>query len=160
MAVVFVMAVTVPLNWLIAHFLLKPGALAWAGLPHVDLSFLIFISFIATIAALTQIVEMVMEQYMPNLHMSLGIFLPLIAVNCSILGASLFMNERAYNFSQSVVFGAASGVGFWLAIVVMAAVQQKLKYANLPFGLSGFAINMITTGLIAMAFMSFAGIKI
>ena len=160
LAVVFVMAITVPLNWLIAHFLLKPGALAWAGLPTIDLSFLIFISFIATIAALVQMVEMIMEQFMPNLHMSLGIFLPLIAVNCSILGASLFMNERGYGFAESVVFGISSGIGFWLAIVVMAAVQQKLKYANLPFGLNGFAINMITTGLIAMAFMSFAGIKI
>lgn len=160
MAVVFVMAVTVPLNWAIAYFLLKPGALSWAGLPQIDLSFLIFISFIATIAALTQIVEMVMEQFMPNLHMSLGIFLPLIAVNCAILGGSLFMNERAYTFPESVVFGLFSGVGWWLAIVVMAAVQQKLKYANFPFGLNGFAINMITTGLIAMAFMSFAGIKL
>jgi len=160
LAVIFVLSITVPTNWLINHFLLSPGALAWMGFPTVDLSFLHLVVFIATIAAMVQIVEMVMERYDPALHSSLGIFLPLIAVNCAILGTSLFMRERQYNFSESVVFGLGSGIGWYLAIVAMAAVLQKLRYADLPKGLDGFAINMITTGLIAMAFMAFAGIKL
>lgn len=160
MAVVFVLTITTPLNWVIHNFLLKAGALAWAGFPQVDLSFLGFISYIATIAAMVQIVEMVMDRYLPTLYMALGIFLPLIAVNCSILGTSLFMVERQYNFLESAVFGFSSGIGWLLAIVALAAVNQKLKYADLPKGLNGFAINMITTGLISMAFMAFAGIKL
>lgn len=160
MAVVFVLSITTPMNWLINHFLLKPGALAWAGFPNSDLSFLVFICFIATIAAMVQLVEMVMERYLPALYSALGIFLPLIAVNCAILGASLFMEQRQYNFSESLVFGASSGIGWYLAIVMMAAVLQKLKYADVPKGLQGFAINMITAGLIAMSFMAFAGIKL
>ncbi len=158
-AVVFVLTLTVPINWAINQYLLRPGALTWLGLPEsVDLSFLVFISFIATIAASVQIVEMVMERFIPPLYASLGIFLPLIAVNCSILGGSLFMEQRGYGFSESLVFGFCSGIGWWLAIVAMAAIQEKLKYADIPKGLEGFGINMIITGLISMAFMAFSGI--
>ena len=160
LAVIFVLAITTPANWLLHHFLLRPGALSWMGLPHIDLSFLTFITFIATIAAMVQLVEMVMEKYAPSLYISLGIFLPLIAVNCAILGTSLFMEQRQYNFSEATVFGVSSGMGWYLAIVAFSAVRQKLKYADLPKGLDGFAINMISTGLIAMAFMAFSGIKL
>ena len=160
LAVIFVLTITAPVNWLINNFLLNPGALAWLGYPEIDLSFLHLVTFIATIAAMVQIVEMVMERYLPALYSALGIFLPLIAVNCAILGTSLFMRERQYTFPEASVFGFSSGIGWYLAIVAMAAVSQKLKYADLPKGLSGFAINMLTTGLIAMAFMAFAGIKL
>ncbi len=159
-AVIFVLGITCPMNWLINQFLLTPGALAWLGFPHIDLSFLQFITFIATIAAMVQIVEMLMEEYSPGLYTALGIFLPLIAVNCAILGSSLFMVERQYNFSESIVFGLASGIGWLLAIVAMAAVQQKLNYAHIPKGMKGFAASMIITGLISMTFMAFAGIKL
>ena len=159
-AVIFVLAITTPVNWLINHFLLRPGALAWAGFPDIDLSFLIFLSFIAIIAAMVQLVEMLMDKYVPALYTALGIFLPLIAVNCAILGTSLFMEQRQYTFTEATVFGISSGIGWFLAIVTFAAIQQKLKYADLPKGLNGFAIDMITTGLIAMAFMAFAGIKL
>ena len=160
LAVICVLTVTTPANWAVNKFFLAPGALAWAGLPTIDLSFLHLIVFIAMIAAMVQLVEMIMDRYMPGLYSSLGIFLPLIAVNCAILGTSLFMRERQYSFSESVVFGFGSGVGWYLAIVAMAAVLQKLQYADLPKGLHGFAVNMIATGLIAMAFMAFAGIKL
>jgi Na+-transporting NADH:ubiquinone oxidoreductase subunit E len=160
LAVIFVLTITTPANWVINHFFLQPGALSWLGFPEVDLSFLVFIVFIAVIASQVQLVEMLMEKFTPGLYTSLGIFLPLIAVNCAILGTSLFMNERAYNFAEAVVFGFSSGIGWFLAIVTFSAVLQKLKYADLPKGLDGFAINMITTGLIAMAFMAFAGIKL
>ena len=137
-AVIFVITLTVPLNWLLNHFLLRPGALTWLGLsPNVDLSFLVFVSFIATIAASVQIVEMVMEKFLPALYASLGIFLPLIAVNCAILGASLFMEQREYTFVESLVYGFSAGIGWYLAIVGMAAIQQKLKYASIPKGLEG-----------------------
>jgi len=159
-AVIFVLTIVTPVNWALNHFLLRPGALAWLGFPEVDLSFLVFITFIAAIAAMVQLVEMVMERYSPALYTSLGIFLPLIAVNCSILGTSLFMEQRNYTFSESIVFGLGSGVGWYLAIMGFSAVRQKLNYANLPKGLDGFAINMITTGLIALAFLAFAGIKL
>ena len=159
-AVIFVLAITTPMNWLLNEFLLKPGALSWAGFPDLDLSYLVFITFIATIAAMVQIVEMILDRYSPALYTALGIFLPLITVNCAILGTSLFMEARQYNFAEATVFGISSGIGWYLAIMAMAAVLQKLKYASLPKGLSGFAINMITTGLIAMAFMAFAGIKL
>ncbi|MEK9657166.1 MAG: NADH:ubiquinone reductase (Na(+)-transporting) subunit E [bacterium] len=159
-AVIFVLTITTPMNWVINEYLLKPGALSWAGLPDVDLSYLVFITFIATIAAMVQMVEMVLDRYLPALYAALGIFLPLITVNCAILGTSLFMEARKYNFAEATVFGISSGIGWYLAIMAMAAVLQKLKYAQLPKGLSGFAINMITTGLIAMAFMAFAGIKL
>ena len=160
MAVIFVMSITIPINWAINGFFLKSGALAWIGLENVDLSFLIFITFIATIAATVQSVEMLMEKFMPTLYASLGIFLPLIAVNCSILGGSLFMEQRGYNFIEATVFGVSSGVGWLLAILAMASIQEKLKYASIPKGLEGFGINMIITGLIALTFMSFSGIAL
>ena len=159
-AVIFVLTITTPVNWAINHFFLRPGALAWLGFPEADLSFLVFIAFIAVIASQVQLVEMLMEKFSPGLYTSLGIFLPLIAVNCAILGTSLFMEQRAYTFIESVVFGFSSGIGWFLAIVCFSAVLQKLKYAHLPKGLDGFAVNVVVTGLIAMAFMAFAGIKL
>ena len=159
-AVIFVEVITVPVNWLLNHYLLAPGALGWAGLPDVDLSFLSFISFIAVIAALVQLVEMIVDRYSPTLYSALGIFLPLIAVNCAILGASLFMVEREYTFTESAVFGLGSGVGFALAIAAMAAIREKLRYSHIPAGLRGLGITMLITGLMAMAFMSFSGISL
>lgn len=157
-AVTFVLAITCPANWFVYHYLLAPGALSWAGLASVDLSFLKFITFIAVIAAMVQAVEMVIDRYSPALYTALGVFLPLIAVNCAILGTSLFMVERNYTLAESVVFGLGSGAGWLLAIVTMAAIQQKMRYADVPDGLKGFGITMITTGLMAMAFMIFSGI--
>ncbi len=162
MAVIFVQTLTVPANWVIRRFLLDPGALAWTGsaaLAALDLSFLTFICFIAVIASLVQLVEMILDRFFPRLHHSLGIFLPLITVNCAILGGSLFMVERSYGFAESVVFGASSGVGWALAIMAMAAIRKKLRYSNIPGGLRGLGITMIMTGLMAMAFMIFAGIQ-
>jgi len=159
-AVIFVMTITVPTNWLIHQFLLADGALAWAGFPDVDLSFLNFISFIAVIAAMVQLVEMFIDKFSQKLYTALGIFLPLIAVNCAILGASLFMVEREYKFAESAVFGFSSGVGFFLAIVSMAAIRQKLRYSNVPKGLRGLGLTMLITGLMALAFMSFSGISL
>ncbi len=159
-AVIFVLTITTPANWAINHFLLNKGALAWAGAPDVDLSFLSFIAFIAVIAASIQIVEMVIDRFSPKLYVALGIFLPLIAVNCAILGASLFMGERGYTFGESVVFGFGSGVGWALAIVAMAAIRKKLDYSNIPRSLRGLGITMILTGLMAMGFMCFAGISL
>ncbi len=159
-AVTFVLAITTPVNWLVYHYLLAPGALSWAGFPAVDLSFLKFIIFIAVIAAIVQALEMIIDRYSPNLYMALGVFLPLIAVNCAILGASLFMVERNYNFIESVVYGAGSGLGWMLAIVTMAGIRKKLRYADVPEGLEGFGISMIITGLMAMAFMLFSGITL
>ncbi len=158
-AVIFVLTITTPANWAINHFLLHKGALAWAGAPDVDLSFLSFIAFIAVIAAMVQIVEMVIDRVSPKLYAALGIFLPLIAVNCAILGASLFMAEREYTFGESVVFGFGSGIGWALAIVAMAAIRKKLEYSNIPKSLRGLGITMIITGLMAMGFMCFAGIS-
>lgn len=163
MAVIFVQAITVPANWALLNFFLKPGALAWTGVPSLaalDLSFLTFISFIATIAFMVQIVEMTMDKYFPPLYASLGIFLPLIAVNCAILGGSLFMSERAYSFPQAVVYGLSSGAGWALAIVAMSAIRKKLRYSHIPDGLKGLGITMILTGLMALGFMSFAGISL
>jgi len=159
-AVVFVLSVTAPVNWIVWHYLLKPGALAWAGLPTSDLSFLKLITFIAVIAALVQAVEMVIDRYSPALYGSLGVFLPLIAVNCAILGASLFMAERNYTFLETLTFGVGSGVGWMLAIVSMAAIRIKLRYADTPEGLRGFGITMIVSGLMAMGFMLFSGISL
>lgn len=157
-AVVFVLTITTPANWLIYRYLLAPGALAWAGLPEVDLSFLKLILFIAVIAGIVQMVEMVIDRYSQALYNALGVFLPLITVNCAVLGASLFMVEREYTFQETVVYGAGSGIGWMLAIVSMATIKMKLRYADVPEGLQGFGINMITTGLMAMAFMLFSGI--
>ena len=162
-AVVFVLTITVPVNWLIRHFLLGPGALAWVpgvDLSGLDLSFLTFICFIATIASMVQLVEMVLDKFFPKLYHALGIFLPLITVNCAILGASLFMVERSYGLAESTVFGFSSGLGWFLAISSMAAIRKKLRYSHLPDGLKGLGITMIMTGLMAMAFMCFAGINL
>jgi Na+-transporting NADH:ubiquinone oxidoreductase subunit E len=159
-AVIFVLSITAPTNWLIYHFLLAPGALSWAGLPGVDLSFLKLVLFIASIAAMVQAIEMIIDRFSPGLYAALGVFLPLITVNCAILGGSLFMVERSYTFSETVVYGAGSGAGWALAIISMSAIQKKLRYADVPDGLQGFAINMITTGLMAIGFMLFAGISL
>jgi Na+-transporting NADH:ubiquinone oxidoreductase subunit E len=157
-AVVCVMTITTPINWAIYHGLLAPGALAWAGLPEADLGFLKLILFIAQIAAIVQMLEMVIDRYSPALYTALGVYLPLITVNCAILGVSLFMVERRYDFAETVVFGAGSGLGWCLAIVAMAAINKKLRYADIPRGLQGFGSSMIVTGLIAIGFMMFAGI--
>ena len=163
MAVIFVNGITVPLNWMINTYLLMPGALSWTGISateNVDLSFLTFITFIATIAASVQLVEMLLDKFSPTLYNSLGIFLPLIAVNCAILGSSLFMEERGYTLSESAVFGIGSGIGFAMAIVMMAAIRTKLKFSNIPDGLKGLGITMILTGLMSMAYLSFSGIQL
>ena len=157
-AVIVVRGLTVPLNWVIQTYILAPGALSWAGMPESDLSYLQFLTFIASIAAAVQIVEMAVDKFSPKLYAALGIFLPLIAVNCAILGSSMFMVERNYSFSESVVFGLGSGTGWLLAIVSMAAIRWKLRTAHVPGPLKGLGITFITTGLIAMAFMTFSGI--
>lgn len=159
-AVIFVLSITSPMNWLIYHGLLAPGALAWLGFPDMDLSFLKFITFIAVIAAMVQAVEMIIDRYSPQLYASLGVFLPLIAVNCAILGTSLFMVERNYTFIESIVFGAGSGTGWMLAIVSMATILKKMRYADIPKGLDGFGSTMIIAGLMAMTFMMFSGITL
>ena len=164
LAVVFVLTIVTPINALIQNYLLKEGALAWAigaeAAANYDLSFLAFIAFIATIAAMVQIVEMTIDKFSPTLYAALGVFLPLIAVNCAILGSSLFMMQREYDVTQSLVFGFGSGVGFWLAIIALAAIREKLKYSNVPPGLRGLGITFITTGLMAMGFMIFGGIQL
>jgi Na+-transporting NADH:ubiquinone oxidoreductase subunit E len=159
-AVVFVLAITTPVNWLVYRYLLAPGALAWAGLPGINLSYLKLILFIAVIAGMVQVVEMVIDRYSQALYNALGVFLPLITVNCAVLGASLFMVERDYTFAETLVYGVGSGVGWALAIVCMATIKMKLRYADVPQGLQGFGINMIITGLMAMAFMLFSGITL
>jgi Na+-transporting NADH:ubiquinone oxidoreductase subunit E len=159
-AVTFVMTITAPFNWAVYHFLLAPGALSWAGLPEANLSFLKLILFIAQIAAIVQIVEMIIDRYSPALYTALGVYLPLITVNCAILGGSLFMVERNYTFVETLVYGSCSGIGWFLAIVAMAAIQKKLRYGDVPRGLQGFGQSMITTGLIAIGFMLFAGISL
>jgi Na+-transporting NADH:ubiquinone oxidoreductase subunit E len=161
-AVVFVQVLTVPLNNLLLHYLLAEGALGWASpaLAGINLSFLSFILFIGTIAAATQVVEMAVERFAPALHGTLGVFLPLIAVNCVILAGSLFMQERDYSFGDSVVFGLGSGLGWALAIVAMAAIREKMKYSNVPDGLKGLGITFIVAGLMSMAFMLFSGIQL
>ncbi len=161
-AVVFVLGITVPLNNAIYTMFLAPGAMGWisADLAEVDLSFLSFLTFIGTIAAMVQIVEMVLDRFVPALYASLGIFLPLIAVNCAILGASLFMVERDYNFGESITFGLGSGVGWLLAITALAAIREKMRYSNVPPGLRGLGITFLLTGLMAIGFMAFSGIQL
>ena len=159
-AVILVQAITVPANNLIYQFLLKDGALAWAGLPDVDLSFLGLISYIGVIAAMVQILEMAMDRFTPALYNALGIFLPLITVNCAIMGGTLFMVERNYNFSESVVYGIGSGFGWALAITAIAGIREKLKYSDVPDGLQGLGITFITAGLMALGFMAFSGIQL
>ena len=159
-AVIFVLGICTPLNQMLITVLLKPGSLAWAGLPDVDLGFLSFLTLIGTIAAVTQIVEMALDRFSPELYNALGIFLPLIAVNCAILGASLFMQERDYTLPEAAVFGLGSGIGWALAIVALAAVREKLRYNNVPPALRGLPITFITVGLMSVAFMAFAGIQL
>ena len=162
-AVIFVVSLTVPLNYIIVNFVLNEGALVWLhpDFHDVDLSFLSFIMFIAVIASMVQLVEMIIEKFSPSLYSSLGIFLPLIAVNCAILGASLFMKERAYNsIVEATVFGFGSGVGWFLAIVGIAAIREKIRYSHVPPALRGLGITFIITGLMGIAFMSFMGIKL
>jgi Na+-transporting NADH:ubiquinone oxidoreductase subunit E len=159
-AVTVVQAITVPVNNLIYHAVLEKGALAWAGLPNVDLSFLGLITYIGVIASMVQILEMVLDRFVPKLYNSLGIFLPLITVNCAILGGSLLMVERNYNFAESTVFGIGSGIGFAIAVIALAGIREKMKYSNVPKGLRGLGITFITTGLMAIAFMLFSGIQL
>lgn len=163
LAVIFVLGITVPINWVLQEFVLKEGALAgWLGpqFASIDLSFLKFIMFIAIIASMVQLVEMIIEKVSPSLYGTLGIFLPLIAVNCAILGSSLFMVQREYTFAEASVFGFSSGAGFALAIIALAAIREKLKYSNVPNGLKGLGITMLITGLMGIAFMSFMGISL
>jgi Na+-transporting NADH:ubiquinone oxidoreductase subunit E len=162
-AVTFVMLITVPVNYLLEDYILKKGALTWlsSSFANLDLSFLSFIMFIAVIASITQLVEMIIEKFSPALYNSLGIFLPLIAVNCAILGASLFMQEREYaNIGEATAFGFGSGIGWFLAIIAMAAIREKMRYSNVPKPLRGLGITFILTGLMGIAFMSFLGIKL
>ncbi|MCH7743216.1 MAG: NADH:ubiquinone reductase (Na(+)-transporting) subunit E [Proteobacteria bacterium] len=159
-AVIVVQVITVPVNNLIFQFLLADGALAWAGLPEVDLSFLGFLSYIGVIAAMVQILEMFLDKYVPALYNTLGVFLPLITVNCAIMGGSLFMVNRGYDFTESVVYGIGSGLGWALAIVVLAGIREKLKYSDVPEGLQGLGITFITVGLMSLGFMSFGGISL
>lgn len=162
MAVVFVLTVTVPANNLIYNYLLRDGAMAWIhpSLGQYDLSFVGFLSYIGTIAAMVQIVEMILDRFFPKLYAALGVFLPLIAVNCAILGASLFMVEREYSFGESVVFGFGSGVGWLLAIVALAAIRERMRYSNVPAGLRGLGITFLLTGLMAIGFLAFSGIQL
>ncbi len=159
-SVIVVQAITVPANNLILNHVLAPGALSWAGFSDVDLTFLGLLSYIGVIAAMVQILEMVLDRFFPPLYNALGVFLPLITVNCAILGGSLFMVERDYDFAESVTYGLASGFGWALAIAAMAGVREKLKYSDIPDGLQGLGITFITAGLMAMGFMSFSGVKL
>lgn len=159
-AVIVVLGVTVPVNNLLYTYLLADGALAWAGLPEVDLSFLGLISYIGVIAAIVQILEMVLDKYFPALYNALGVFLPLITVNCAILGGALLMVQRDYNFAESVSFGLGAGVGWSLAIVALAGIREKLKYSDIPAGLQGLGITFISVGLMALGFQSFGGISL
>jgi len=159
-AVLVVLTITVPINNLLYQNILREGALSWAGLPGVDLSFLGLICYIGVIAALVQILEMFLDRFVPALYNALGIFLPLITVNCAILGATLFMEQRDYNFTQSIVYGASSGVGWMLAITALAGIREKLKYSDVPDGLQGLGITFITVGLMALGFLAFSGISL
>lgn len=159
-AVIVVQAITVPANYLIYTYFLKEGALAWAGYPEVDLSFIGLISYIGVIAAIVQILEMTLDKFFPALYNALGIFLPLITVNCAILGGSLFMVERGYNFAESVTYGVGSGFGWALAIAALAGMREKMAYSDVPEGLRGLGITFITVGLMAIVFMAFAGIQV
>ncbi len=159
-AVIVVLTITVPVNNLIYTYLLSDGALTWAGMPDVDLSFLGLISFIGVIAAMVQILEMLLDKYFPALYNALGVFLPLITVNCAIMAGALFMVERDYNFSESVVYGLGAGTGWALAIALLAGIREKLKYSDVPAGLRGLGITFITVGLMSLGFMSFSGIQL
>jgi Na+-transporting NADH:ubiquinone oxidoreductase subunit E len=160
LAVIVVQVITVPVNYLIFNFLLQDGALAWAGLGEVDLSFLGLVCYIGVIAALVQILEMTLDRYFPNLYNALGIFLPLITVNCAILGGTLFMVERQYDLGESLVFGLGSGFGWAIALVGLAGIREKLKYSDVPDGLQGLGITFIIVGLMSLGFMGFSGIQL
>ncbi|MDF0677774.1 MAG: NADH:ubiquinone reductase (Na(+)-transporting) subunit E [Nitrosomonas sp.] len=159
-AVIVVQTLTVPINNLVYQYLLRDGALVWAGLAEIDLTFLGLVSYLGVIAAIVQILEMFLDRFMPALYSALGIYLPLIAVNCAILGGSLFMVERDYNFTESLVYGLGSGFGWALAIVALAGVRERLKYSDVPHGLQGLGITFISAGLMAMGFMAFSGIRL
>ncbi|MFK8027711.1 MAG: NADH:ubiquinone reductase (Na(+)-transporting) subunit E [Gammaproteobacteria bacterium] len=159
-AVIAVQVITVPANNLLFQYVLKDGALSWMGFPEVDLSFLGLISYIGVIAAMVQIMEMILDRFFPALYNALGVFLPLITVNCAILGGSLFMVERDYNFTESVTYGIGSGIGWALAITALAGIREKLKYSDVPDGLQGLGITFITVGLMSMGFMAFSGIQL
>ena len=159
-AVIAVQTITVPVNYLIYSYLLAPGALAWAGLPDVDLSFLGLVSYIGVIAALVQILEMLLDRYVPKLYNALGIFLPLITVNCAILGGTLFMVERHYDLGESVVYGLGSGAGWAIALVALAGIREKLKYSDVPDGLQGLGVTFIIVGLMSLGFMGFSGVQL
>ena len=160
LAVIVVQVITVPVNHLIFALLLREGALAWAGLPDIDLSFLGLVCYIGVIAALVQILEMTLDKYFPKLYNALGIFLPLITVNCAILGGTLFMVERRYDFGEAVVFGLGSGFGWALALIGLAGIREKLKYSDVPDGLQGLGITFIIAGLMSLSFMGFSGISL
>jgi Na+-transporting NADH:ubiquinone oxidoreductase subunit E len=163
MAVIFVLGCTIPLNWLLLNYVLNPGSLSWTGIPalaNIDLTFLSFIVFISVIAAFTQLTEMAVEKFSPALYGALGIFLPLIAVNCSIMGGALFMQGRPYNFAEATVFGFGSGIGWMLAIVALAALREKMKYSNVPKPLRGLGITFILVGLMSLGFLSFMGFAV
>lgn len=159
-AVIVVLAITTPVNNLLYNNLLKEGALAWAGYPEVDLSFLGYISYIGVIAAMVQILEMILDKFFPALYNALGVFLPLITVNCAIMGAALFMVERDYNFGESIVYGVGAGLGWALAIATLAGIREKLKYSDVPAGLRGLGITFVSVGLMALGFMSFSGVQL
>ena len=159
-AVVFVLSITAPANWALNEYLLAEGALAWAGLEDINLDFLQFIVFISVIAAMVQLVDMLLDRFSPVLYYNLGIFLPLITVNCSILGCSLFLVEREYNLAEATVYGFGSGLGFFLAIVSLATIRKRMRYSNVPPTLRGVGMSMLLTGLISMAFLGFSGISL
>jgi len=159
-AVIVVQTITVPVNHLIYSYLLAPGALAWAGLPDVDLSFLGLVSYIGVIAALVQILEMTLDRYVPKLYNALGIFLPLITVNCAILGGTLLMVERHYDLGESVVYGLGSGAGWAIALIALAGIREKLKYSDVPDGLQGLGITFVIVGLMSLGFMGFSGVQL
>ncbi len=159
-AVVVVQGLTVPVNNLIFKYLLREGAWAWAGLPDIDLSFLGLITYIGVIAAMVQILEMALDRFFPALHRALGVFLPLITVNCAVLGGSLFMVERDYSFSESVVYGVGSGLGWAIAIAALAGIRERLKYSDIPNGLQGLGITFVVVGLMSLGFMAFSGIHL
>ncbi len=159
-ALIVIQSLSVPLNYLLHAYILSAGALAWAGLPDVDLGFMRLITFIGIVAALVQIIEMLLDRYVPALYRALGIYLPLLAINCAIIGGSLFMVERQYDFAESTVYGIGTGIGWALAIVALAAIRERLRYADIPKGLQGLGIAFIVTGLLSMAFSAFVGVRV
>ncbi len=159
-ALIIVQAISVPLNYLFHAYLLRSGALGWLGLPDTDLGFMRLITFIGIVAALVQMLEMTLDRFLPGLHRALGIYLPLLAINCAIIGGSLFMVERQYDFAESAIYGLGTGIGWALAIVTLAAIRERLRYANVPKGLEGLGMAFIVTGLISMAFSAFAGVRV